>query len=178
MFSIHLKNCSLTLNLVCFTFRPMVPQLAPPKIPEGERVDFDVSHKHDIKPKHLCNKRQTSPRFHNFQHSLFHKLGCSSPSASRTHHPQDPVPFMQGGVMSRCRSGASASTAAVPQPRPPQSLYSFFNFPFYSHLNLSQVSIWNYFCFPHCPCIFLACNQIQSLWQTRASQGKNKFVNI
>lgn len=25
--------------------RPMVPQLAPPKIPEGERVDFDVRHK-------------------------------------------------------------------------------------------------------------------------------------
>ena len=26
--------------------RPVVPQLAPPKIPEGERVDFDVSGGH------------------------------------------------------------------------------------------------------------------------------------
>uniref|UniRef100_A0A3Q2WXK7 Troponin T, slow skeletal muscle n=1 Tax=Haplochromis burtoni TaxID=8153 RepID=A0A3Q2WXK7_HAPBU len=32
-------------SVVSFTFRPMVPQLAPPKIPEGERVDFDDIHR-------------------------------------------------------------------------------------------------------------------------------------
>lgn len=31
------------LVVVVVVSRPMVPQLAPPKIPEGERVDFDVS---------------------------------------------------------------------------------------------------------------------------------------
>lgn len=38
-------NDSLCLKSICFlfSFRPMVPQLAPPKIPEGDRVDFDVS---------------------------------------------------------------------------------------------------------------------------------------
>lgn len=30
-------------NFDVVVYRPMVPQLAPPKIPEGERVDFDVS---------------------------------------------------------------------------------------------------------------------------------------
>lgn len=29
--------------MVLCSFRPMVTQLAPPKMPEGERVDFDVS---------------------------------------------------------------------------------------------------------------------------------------
>lgn len=29
--------------VVVVVSRPMAPQLAPPKIPEGERVDFDVS---------------------------------------------------------------------------------------------------------------------------------------
>lgn len=36
---LSLKSCAFLL----FS-RPMVPQLAPPKIPEGERVDFDVSY--------------------------------------------------------------------------------------------------------------------------------------
>ena len=37
---------SQTVGILCFRvfYRPLVPQLAPPKIPEGERVDFDVSY--------------------------------------------------------------------------------------------------------------------------------------
>lgn len=34
---------SFPVFFVVVVSRPMVPQLAPPKIPEGERVDFDVS---------------------------------------------------------------------------------------------------------------------------------------
>ncbi len=47
---------------LCILFsRPMVPQLAPPKIPEGERVDFDVSYKTWVKPD----------EFHFLQHKSF-----------------------------------------------------------------------------------------------------------
>lgn len=64
-----------------------------------------------VKNKNACNKSTAdSPHFHHFQHTLllFHTLSCSSPAASCTHHPQqphtqdpqDPVLFMQGGVMS------------------------------------------------------------------------------
>lgn len=49
--AISLRQCALIppflflsfLVVVVVVSRPMAPQLAPPKIPEGERVDFDVS---------------------------------------------------------------------------------------------------------------------------------------
>lgn len=43
---IILSYSSFSSSHVLFHYvlsRPMVPQLAPPKIPEGDRVDFDVS---------------------------------------------------------------------------------------------------------------------------------------
>uniref|UniRef100_A0A8C9X1W3 Troponin T, slow skeletal muscle n=1 Tax=Sander lucioperca TaxID=283035 RepID=A0A8C9X1W3_SANLU len=43
----HSRNPFLIFVVLCFLFfvRPMVPQLAPPKIPEGDRVDFDDIHR-------------------------------------------------------------------------------------------------------------------------------------
>lgn len=39
------STCATTFfNYFNWLSRPMVSQLAPPKIPEGERVDFDVSY--------------------------------------------------------------------------------------------------------------------------------------
>uniref|UniRef100_A0A674AAQ7 Troponin T, slow skeletal muscle n=1 Tax=Salmo trutta TaxID=8032 RepID=A0A674AAQ7_SALTR len=49
----HLFLCSSSISLIfshpfsslSLSLRPMVPQLAPPKIPEGDRVDFDDIHR-------------------------------------------------------------------------------------------------------------------------------------
>uniref|UniRef100_A0A8C8DEI1 Troponin T, slow skeletal muscle n=1 Tax=Oncorhynchus tshawytscha TaxID=74940 RepID=A0A8C8DEI1_ONCTS len=44
IFSHPFSSLSLSLSLSIY-LRPMVPQLAPPKIPEGDRVDFDIHRK-------------------------------------------------------------------------------------------------------------------------------------
>lgn len=77
----------------------------------------------------VMNTRQTCPHVHAFQHHFIRSHGCCytyTTNATRTQqqpHTQDPVPFMQGGVLSRCSSGASAFTAAAPQPRPAQLVF-------------------------------------------------------